>query len=93
MRLNRAKVHSASQGVRMGDVLTITLPRAILVYEIAGLAERRGPYSQASQLYIDRSPPMEKANSDSPEAVAPPALKRPEGRDRRAARRLAGKPE
>lgn len=93
VRLNRTKVQSASQNVKPGDVLTITLPRAVLVYEIAGFAARRGSYSEASTLYVDHSPPVERTGPDSPLATAPSVLKRPEGRERRKARRLAGKPE
>lgn len=92
VRVNRTRVVSPSRGVKVGDVLTIALPRAVLVYEIAALAERRGPYALASQLYLDRSAPVAETRQDAPGGPGLKAEARPDGRQRRMARRLAGKP-
>ena len=56
VRVNRQRATRSSQPVGVGDVLTITLDRQVLVYEIAEIGERRGPFREASKLYVDRSP-------------------------------------
>lgn len=88
VRINREKTASASKLVIPGDVLTITLERQICVYEIVAIGKRRGPYSEASKLYIDRSPPSQKPGDgkthNSPQ-------KRPDRRQRRALAELRGK--
>jgi hypothetical protein len=76
----------------VGDVLTIVLPRAVLVYEIVGIAERRESFAEASKLYVDLSTPSDAPESGTTRPPDAPNLKRPEGRERRLARRLAGKP-
>lgn len=91
VRLNRARTTSPAHAVKVGDVLTITLPRAVLVYEIAGMAEHRGPFAQASQLYVDRSPAP--AATSAARRSLPETAGRPTPRDRKAARRLSGKPD
>lgn len=55
VRLNRNRLSAAHHPVRVGDVLTIATERGILVYEVLGLGERRGPYPEARLLYRDRS--------------------------------------
>ena len=83
VRLNRDKIDSASTTVKVGDVLTVTLDRRVLVLEVLLPGARRGPAPEAQTLYNDRSAPPEKR----PER--PPAPEhRPEGRDREAIRRL-----
>jgi len=97
VRLNRVKTVSPDQPIRIGDVLTITLPRAILVYEVAAFAERRGPYSQAVKLYVDRSALQTGAASGAGRNDGQPTIQgelaKPDARARRVARRLAGKPQ
>jgi ribosome-associated heat shock protein Hsp15 len=51
VRLNGDRVDAASQAVRMGDVITVALDRAVRVIEVTGLCERRGGASQARALY------------------------------------------
>jgi ribosome-associated heat shock protein Hsp15 len=53
VRVNREKIDQASQIVRPGDVLTITLDRRILVYRIVSPGTRRGPAEEARLLYED----------------------------------------
>lgn len=55
MRLNRQVIKKVSQPLRVGDVLTIPWNGEIRVIEIAALGERRGPASEARQLYHDRT--------------------------------------
>jgi ribosome-associated heat shock protein Hsp15 len=53
VRVNREKINEASQLVRPGDVLTITLDRRILVYRVLAPGLRRGPAEEARLLYED----------------------------------------
>lgn len=87
VRINREKGSSASRLVRPGDVLTVVLERKVLVYEILALASRRGPYAEASQLYLDRSPVVQAAKSEVPADRLP----RPGKHERRALAKLRGK--
>ena len=57
VRVNGEKKLSASAAVRPGDVLTIVLPRQVLVYGVLDCGVRRGPASEARLLYEDLSPP------------------------------------
>ncbi len=70
VRLNRVKVTNASATVRVGDVLTITLPRRVRVLRVAAFAERRGPASAAVTLYDDLTPPPEPTPQTEPERRA-----------------------
>lgn len=56
VRRNRDKAQQASDTVRVGDVLTITLDRRILVYRVVDPGGRRGPAEEARLLYEDLSP-------------------------------------
>lgn len=85
VRLNREKVSQASQPVRPGDVLTITMDRRILVYKVLLPGSRRGSATEARLLYEDLSPPAEPV---APVAGRDPGSGRPSGKDRRALRRL-----
>ena len=51
VRINRQPVEKAHARVRVGDVLTLALPRGVLVAEILALAPRREGAAQAQQLY------------------------------------------
>jgi ribosome-associated heat shock protein Hsp15 len=56
VRVNRDKIDQASHSVKIGDVLTVTLDRRILVYKVLGTGVRRGPAEEARLLYEDLSP-------------------------------------
>ena len=94
VRVNREKIDSASYPVKVGDVLTITLERRILVYEILDTGTRRGPASEAQTLYEDRTPPPPPAAEEEPE-VAPreAGAGRPTKRERRQIARFTGEEE
>src|SRR5690606_21566352 len=55
VRINRDKASQASDCVKCGDVLTITLDRRILVWKVLATGERRGPALEARRLYEDLS--------------------------------------
>ena len=57
VRINRDKASQASDLVKPGDVLTITLDRRILIYKVLDAGTRRGPAEEAQKLYEDLSPP------------------------------------
>jgi ribosome-associated heat shock protein Hsp15 len=56
VRVNREKIDQASYPLKAGDVLTITLPRRVLVYRVLAPGVRRGPAEEARTLYEDLSP-------------------------------------
>lgn len=90
VRINRDKIDQASHGIKIGDVVTVTLDRRILVYKVKELGERRGSFPEAQLLYEDLTPPAEKTE----EQMAAVGEKRDAGsgrptkRDRRVTERL-----
>ncbi|RRH94371.1 RNA-binding S4 domain-containing protein [Mesorhizobium tamadayense] len=93
VRINRDKAAQASDLVKAGDVLTITLERRILVWKVLGAGTRRGPAEEARTLYEDMSPPPAPRGETVPDAI--PALRetgsgRPTKRERRQTDRLLG---
>lgn len=88
VRINRVRTTSPARPVRIGDVLTITRERDILVYEITALGERRGPFAEARELYDDLSPPPSTKNTPQQHTQA---SARPDKRQRRQLANLRGK--
>ena len=93
VRINRDKAAQASDTVRTGDVLTITLDRRILVWKVLAPGARRGPAEEARDLYEDMSPAPAAHDPALPDAVAPvrqAGSGRPTKRERRQTDRLMG---
>ncbi|TPK88973.1 RNA-binding S4 domain-containing protein [Mesorhizobium sp. B2-4-17] len=93
VRINRDKAAQASDLVKPGDVLTITLDQRIFVWRVLGAGVRRGPAEEARTLYEDMSPPPAPKGEALPDAI--PALReagsgRPTKRERRQTDRLLG---
>ncbi|TIL70643.1 MAG: RNA-binding S4 domain-containing protein [Mesorhizobium sp.] len=93
VRINRDKAAQASDLVRAGDVLTITLERRIFVWKVLGTGSRRGPAEEARLLYEDISPPPTPKGEAVADAI--PALRdagsgRPTKKERRETDRLFG---
>ncbi|MER9328055.1 RNA-binding S4 domain-containing protein [Mesorhizobium sp. M0488] len=93
VRINRDKAAQASDLVKPGDVLTITLERRIFVWKVLNPGVRRGPAEEARTLYEDISPPPAPKGEAVPDAL--PALReagsgRPTKRERRQTDRLLG---
>ncbi|TPK11162.1 RNA-binding S4 domain-containing protein [Mesorhizobium sp. B2-5-9] len=91
VRINRDKAAQASDLVKPGDVLTITLDRRIFVWKVLGAGARRGPSEEARTLYQDMSPPPAPKGDAPPDAI--PALRqagsgRPTKKERRQTDRL-----
>ncbi|HUW81025.1 MAG TPA: RNA-binding S4 domain-containing protein [Acidocella sp.] len=51
VRINRQPVEKAHARVRVGDVLTLALPRGVIVVQVLALAKRREGAAQAQLLY------------------------------------------
>ncbi len=51
VRVNGQRALSAARPVRLGDVLTVSLDRRVLVLRVSGFAARRERYEQARLLY------------------------------------------
>ncbi|MCB2062469.1 MAG: RNA-binding S4 domain-containing protein [Novosphingobium sp.] len=51
IRLNGKRIDKAHQAVAAGDVLTLPLPRRVLVVEVLALPVRRGPATEAQSCY------------------------------------------
>ena len=93
VRINRDKAAQASDMVRPGDVLTITLDRRILVWKVVAAGVRRGPAEEARTLYEDMSPVPAPKDATVPDAIAPlreAGSGRPTKKERRQTDRLQG---
>ncbi len=75
MRVNGVKVTKTATPVTPGDVLTFAQSRVVRVVRIEALTSRRGPASEAQDLYTDMTPEIERL----PRRVGP----RPTKKDRR----------
>ena len=73
VRINSDKAAQASDLVKPGDVLTITLERRIFVWKVLNTGTRRGPAEEARLLYEDMSPPPVPKDEAVPDAI--PALR------------------
>lgn len=93
VRINRDKAAQASDTVRPGDVLTITLERRIFVWKVLGTGVRRGPAEEARLLYEEMSPPPAPKGEALPDAVPPlreAGSGRPTKKERRQTDHLLG---
>ncbi|MEC9243894.1 RNA-binding S4 domain-containing protein [Nitratireductor rhodophyticola] len=86
VRVNRNKIEQAAYQIKVGDVLTISLDRRILVYRVLAPGARRGPAEEARTLYEDMTPPP--PPKDAVAAAVPPkrdmGAGRPTKKERRA---------
>lgn len=92
VRVNRDKIDQAAYQVKIGDVLTVTLDRKILVYKVLAPGDRRGPASEAQLLYQDMTP-KPTPQSESIRAMQPhreSGAGRPTKKERREIDRLRG---
>lgn len=85
-RVNRVRVTKASRNIKPGDVVTLAIHDQVKVLKVLACGERRGPASEARELYEDMSP--EPVRRPRAPRVAPPALRekgagRPTKRERR----------
>lgn len=86
VRVNRNKIDQASHQVKIGDVLTVTLERRIVVCRVLQPGTRRGPATEARELYEDLTPQPPPKREHAPEASGPvrdPGSGRPTKKQRR----------
>ena len=90
LRLSGSLVAKAHQKVKVGDVLTFPQGRHIRVIKVIALGSRRGPASEAKELYEDLKPPTAETRLPRDTRVAPrdAGSGRPTKKDRRALGRL-----
>lgn len=76
IRLNSRRVTRPAQEVRIGDILTLPLPRGVTVIEVIELPRRRGPASEAQSCYrlLDAAHenPIAAAAESTPEGTSIP---------------------
>jgi ribosome-associated heat shock protein Hsp15 len=53
VRINGARETSPGRGIKIGDVLTVTLDRTVRLMKVAAFSERRGDADAARALYSD----------------------------------------
>lgn len=70
IRVNSERTDRTDHKVGAGDVLTMTLHNRILVWRIIDPGTRRGPASEAQELYEDLSPPALPKAEQSPYEAA-----------------------
>lgn len=93
VRVNRNKVVKPSYGVKPGDVLTVTVGPRLRILKVVKLGQRRGPPSEAQELYEDLTPPPPPREPGRPEQDSgerEPGTGRPTKRDRRLLDRFKG---
>ena len=56
VRINRARVLKPAQTVRLGDVVTVSVPGGVRVLKISAPGVRRGPATEAATLYEEIVP-------------------------------------
>jgi len=56
VRVNRQKISKPAHGVRVGDVVTVSVSRGVRVLKIEGTGTRRGPAKEACLLYDEIVP-------------------------------------
>jgi ribosome-associated heat shock protein Hsp15 len=68
LRLNGAVMAKPHRAAVVGQVLTFMQQTEVRVIEIVALGQRRGPATEAAELYHDLSPPVAKTKiADKPE--------------------------
>jgi ribosome-associated heat shock protein Hsp15 len=84
IRVNRVRIVKPSHAVRPGDVLTVALRGRVQVLKVLAPGARRGPPTEARQLYEVLSDGTQPGGSNQPEGGGG----RPSKRDRRQIDRL-----
>lgn len=93
VRVNSARVEKASQLVKPGDVLTLTVGARLRILKVQAIGKRRGPSVEAQELYEDLTPPPP-PRENAPIVTTPGEREagagRPTKRDRRQIEKLKG---
>ena len=97
LRINKVKISKPSSVVRKGDVITSIINRDLKVVEVVELGTRRGPASEAQELYKDITsiePPRPKPGLLTAKTPSrPKGAGRPTKKDRRKYDSIKPNPE
>jgi ribosome-associated heat shock protein Hsp15 len=77
VRINGQRVNAAGRAVKVGDVLTIALPKTVRVLKIVAFAERREGASAARRLYGGLRKPAEPTKLAATRGSPPTGTGRP----------------
>jgi ribosome-associated heat shock protein Hsp15 len=96
VRVNRERVTKPAQSIKIGDLVSVEVGKRLRLLKVLAPGQRRGPASQAAELYRDLSPlpvrqPLGEAGVLEPGMLAParnPGAGRPTKRERRRIDRL-----
>jgi len=55
VRVNGMRITQTAKAVGAGDILTIALPNATMVIEVVAPGNRRGPATEARELYVEHN--------------------------------------
>ncbi len=105
VRVNRERIVKSAYTLRLGDAVTISLGPRVRILKVEGFGTRRGPATEAANLYLDLTPEPERtkanagcdANSsatditNTAQAVRDQGAGRPTKRERRELVRLKGR--
>lgn len=88
VRINRERISKPSMSIKVGDMVTLTLGPRIRIIRVEAIGSRRGPATEAAELYSDHSPvyvspDAATKNADPAPAAREPGSGRPTKRDRR----------
>ncbi len=89
IRINKEKISKPAHPVAIGNVITAMINHRLMVIEVLAIGQRRGPATEAIELYKDLTPVEEKKNrSDNKNFIAntpsrPKGLGRPTKKHRR----------
>ena len=92
VRVNAQRIDAPSRAVRVGDVVTVALDRAVRVLKVLGFAQRRGSADEARVLWEDLTP-VAAERGPVPPAGRETGAGRPTKRERRLIDRFTGEEE
>jgi ribosome-associated heat shock protein Hsp15 len=92
VRINRDKIDNAARILRPGDTLTISLRSGIRILTVRDPGVRRGPASEAAELFEEITQPSVRPDQTPPlqETGYQPSKQPPNKRERRQLDRLRG---
>jgi ribosome-associated heat shock protein Hsp15 len=73
VRVNRNKVRDPSHPGRIGDTLTIASGGKVRICQIEGFTDRRGPYREARQFYLDLTAESQTSGADATDRPESPS--------------------
>lgn len=89
VRVNKQKINKPAQLIYVGDVITAMINKKLVVVEVLALGTRRGPATEAQELYLDMTPRKDskKVETNTKLMLAAPSRPKGEGRPTKKQRR------